>query len=67
MTATIDRAQREALLIEAVKLISEDAVIIPTHLQVDAMAFADGLTGIREPALGAPGGTVWNTWEWKWR
>jgi peptide/nickel transport system substrate-binding protein len=67
MTATVDRAQREALLIEAVKLISEDAVIIPTHLQVDAMAFADGLTGIREPALGAPGGTVWNTWEWKWR
>jgi peptide/nickel transport system substrate-binding protein len=67
MTATIDKAQREALLIEAVKLISEDAVIIPTHLQVDAMAFADGLTGIREPALGAPGGTVWNTWEWKWR
>jgi peptide/nickel transport system substrate-binding protein len=67
MIGTIDRAQREALLIEALRLIAEDAVIIPTHLQVDAMAYADGLLGIREPALGTPGGSIWNTWEWRWR
>src|SRR5262249_54277365 len=38
MMGTIDRAQREALLIEAVQAISLDAVIVPTHFQVDAMA-----------------------------
>jgi len=67
MIGTVDRAQREALLIEAVQAIAQDAVIVPTHFQVDAMAYADGLTGIREPALGTPGGSVWNTWEWRWR
>lgn len=65
--ATIDRPKREALLIDLLVAMSSDAVILPTHLQVDAAAHADGLVGIREPALGASGGTVWNTWEWRWR
>jgi peptide/nickel transport system substrate-binding protein len=63
---TIDEREREPLLVEAVSTIAADAVIVTTHLQVIGTAYAAGLQGLREPSLGAPGGTVWNTWEWRW-
>jgi peptide/nickel transport system substrate-binding protein len=67
MLGTVDRGQRETLLVEALKALSADANVVTTHLQVNVTAYVDGLLGLREPGLGAPGGTVWNTWEWHWR
>lgn len=63
---TIGDQEREPLLVEAVKAIAADAVIATTHLQVVGTAYAARLQGLREPSLGAPGGTLWNTWEWRW-
>jgi len=62
---TIDVKEREALLVEALKVMTEDAVVTPTHLQVEVMAYAAGLTGPSEPsAVGRA--FLWNTWQWRW-
>jgi peptide/nickel transport system substrate-binding protein len=62
---TIDTKEREILLVEALKVMTEDAVVTPTHLQVEVMAYAAGITGPSEPSA-AGRAFLWNTWQWRW-
>ncbi len=60
---TVDPKEREPLLVEALKVMTEDAVVTPIILQPRAVAYRNGLTGPREPWVDE-GAIVWNIWEW---
>jgi peptide/nickel transport system substrate-binding protein len=62
---TVDPREREPLLVEGIKLMTEDAVVTPTHLQPRAVAYRHGLTGPREPWVDERS-IIWNIWEWRW-
>jgi peptide/nickel transport system substrate-binding protein len=66
VTATIDPKQSEAVLIEALQVMTADAAVTPTHLQPQAMAYRAGLTGSIPPWVGESA-QIWNAWEWRWR
>ncbi len=61
---TVDAKEREPLLVEALKVMTEDAVVTPIILQPRAVAYRNGLTGPREPWVDE-GAIVWNIWEWR--
>jgi peptide/nickel transport system substrate-binding protein len=63
---TVDPKQREPLLIEALKTMTADAVVVPTHLQPRAMARRSDLVGPRDNS-GNGGALVWNIWDWRWQ
>jgi peptide/nickel transport system substrate-binding protein len=65
-TATIDAKEREGLLIEALKIMTADAAVTPTHLQPQAMAFRAGLVGPKQPWVN-DSAQIWNPWEWRWQ
>jgi peptide/nickel transport system substrate-binding protein len=62
---TVDVKEREPLLVEAIKVMTEDAVVNPIILQPRAVAYRNGLAGPREPWVDE-GAIVWNIWEWRW-
>jgi ABC-type transport system substrate-binding protein len=62
---TVDSREREPLLVEGIRLMTEDAVVTPTHLQPRAVAYRHGLTGPREPWVDERA-IIWNIWEWRW-
>jgi peptide/nickel transport system substrate-binding protein len=62
---TVDPREREPLLVEGIRLMTEDAVVTPTHLQPRAVAYRHGLTGPREPWVDERA-IIWNIWEWRW-
>jgi peptide/nickel transport system substrate-binding protein len=66
VTATIDAKEREALLVEALKVMTADAAVTPTHLQPQAMAYRAGLIGPKEPWVGESA-QIWSPWEWRWQ
>jgi peptide/nickel transport system substrate-binding protein len=63
---TVDPREREAYLIEALRAMTADAVVTPTHLQPRAIAVRTGLFGAVHPWVGEPS-PVWNSWEWQWK
>jgi ABC-type transport system substrate-binding protein len=63
---TVDPKEREPLLVEALRAMTEDTVVTPTHLQPRALAYRRSLTGPREPWVDQ-GAILWNIWEWRWR
>jgi peptide/nickel transport system substrate-binding protein len=63
---TIDPRQREPILVEALKIMTADAAVTPTHMQPEAVAYRAGLTGPRQPAA-EQSGQMWNPWELRWR
>jgi ABC-type transport system substrate-binding protein len=62
---TIESGERGRLLVEALKIMTEDAVVIPVLLEPRALAYRRGLAGPREPWVEASA-TLWNVWEWRW-
>ena len=62
---TVDAREREPVLVEALKVMTEDAVVTPVHLQPRAVAYRKGLTGPREPWVD-DNAIMWNIWEWRW-
>ncbi len=66
VTATIDPKEREGILVEALRAMTADAAVTPTHLQPQAMAYRAGLTGPKQPWVGESA-QIWNPWEWRWR
>lgn len=54
-----------ALLVEALKAMTADAVVTVTHLQPRAVAYRRGLTGPKETWVGESA-LIWNSWEWRW-
>ncbi len=63
---TFDLGKREPLLVEALKLMTADAAVTPTHMQPEAVAYRAGLTGPRQPSA-EQGGELWNAWELRWK
>jgi hypothetical protein len=63
---TLDLKEREGILVEALKAMTADAVITPTHLQTRAMAYRAGLSGPKQPWVGESA-LIWNSWEWQWK
>jgi ABC-type transport system substrate-binding protein len=64
--ATPEDREREAHLVDALKIMTADAVVTPTHLQPRTIVHRRGLTGLKEPWAGQ-GAIVWNIYEWEWR
>jgi peptide/nickel transport system substrate-binding protein len=62
---TFDLGQRESLLVEALKIMTTDAAVTPTHMQPEAMAYRAGLTGTKQPSA-EQSGQLWNPWELRW-
>ncbi|HZT08842.1 MAG TPA: peptide ABC transporter substrate-binding protein [Chloroflexota bacterium] len=66
MLGSIDPHEREGLLIDALKVMTDDAAVTPTHIQPAPTAYSAGLSGPKEPsAVGTA--TLWNVWEWQWQ
>jgi peptide/nickel transport system substrate-binding protein len=62
---TVDPKERDPLIVAALKAMTDDAVVTPTHLQPRVMAYRKGLTGPREP-WADDRAMIWNIWEWHW-
>jgi ABC-type transport system substrate-binding protein len=62
---TVDTRQREPLIVEALKAMTADAMVVPTHLQPRVMAHRADLVGPKENGQNG-GALVWNIWEWHW-
>jgi peptide/nickel transport system substrate-binding protein len=62
---TPDLKAREALLVDALRAMTADAVVNVTDLQPRAIAHRAGLVGPRPPWSGE-GAFTWNAWEWGW-
>jgi ABC-type transport system substrate-binding protein len=63
---SVDPKEREPLLVEALKVMTEDAVVTPAFLQPRAVAYRQGLVGPLEPWVDE-GALLWNIWEWRWQ
>jgi peptide/nickel transport system substrate-binding protein len=64
---TIDRGEREALLVQALQLMMDDAVVTLTHQQPGTMAATAGLVGPELPDDAVAAGALWNVGQWQWR
>src|SRR5687768_14476645 len=62
---TVPFQERERYLIDAMKVMTSDAVVTPTHLQPRVMAYPARFSGIKEPPT--PAGYIINPWEWRWQ
>jgi peptide/nickel transport system substrate-binding protein len=63
-STSLDRAERGNAIVQALKIVTEDAGKIPLSYRADALAFRKGLVG---PGARWPGqGDVWNIHEWRW-
>jgi len=65
VVSTVPLQERERYLVDAMRVMTQDAVVIPTHLQPRVMAFPTNLAGVKEPP--APAGYIENPWEWRWQ
>ncbi len=66
MLGSIDPREREGLLVDALRVMTEDAAVTPTHVQPAPTAYRAGLVGPTEPSTVGTA-TLWNIWEWQWR
>jgi peptide/nickel transport system substrate-binding protein len=64
--STIDATEREGILADALRVMTTDAAVNPTHLQPQAMAYRSGLVGPRQPWVNESA-QIWNPWEWRWQ
>lgn len=62
---SMDDRERETHLIEALRVMQEDAVVTLTHLQPDIMAYRTGLEGVQQASVVGVS-AFWNVWEWHW-
>ncbi len=62
---SVDPGERQELLIQALRIMQDDAVVTLTHLQPDVIAYGEGLVGPLQPALVGTS-DMWNLWEWHW-
>jgi peptide/nickel transport system substrate-binding protein len=64
---SIDRREREGLLVTALQLMMDDAVVTLTHLQPGVMASSTDIVGPELPDLAVAAGALWNVGQWKWK
>jgi len=62
---TLDRGQRDQLMIQMMRLVNEDVGVIPLYYNPDTIAHVGALKG---PTTSAPDTLrEWNVYEWEWR
>jgi peptide/nickel transport system substrate-binding protein len=64
--ASIERREREDYLIEGIRVMMDDAMVVLTHLPPDVMAHDANLIGPTSPAV-VDTSRIWNVWEWRWK
>jgi peptide/nickel transport system substrate-binding protein len=64
--ASVDAREREGYLIDAIRIMMDDAMVVLTHLQAEVMAHHADLVGPTEPAV-VRTSRIWNVWEWEWK
>jgi peptide/nickel transport system substrate-binding protein len=64
---TIDRGEREGLLVQALQMMMDDAVVTLTHLQPGVMASSAGVVGPELPDDAVAAGALWNVGQWQWK
>ena len=62
---SVDRREREGFLVDALKVMTEDAVVTLTHLQPEVFVYRAGLAGPLQPSVVGTS-SFWNVWEWRW-
>jgi peptide/nickel transport system substrate-binding protein len=62
---TIDRRERDGLLVQALQLMMDDAVVTLTHLQPGVMASSADIAGPELPDLAVAAGALWNVGQWQ--
>jgi peptide/nickel transport system substrate-binding protein len=63
---SIDAKEREGWLIEAIRVMMDDAMVVLTHVTPDLMAYNPTLVGPAQPAV-VDTSRIWNVWEWRWK
>jgi ABC-type transport system substrate-binding protein len=63
---SIDPKEREGYLIEASKVMIDDAMVVLTHVMPDVMAYNGDLVGPAESAVTYTS-RIWNVWEYRWK
>jgi peptide/nickel transport system substrate-binding protein len=61
-----DQKEREGWLVQALKIMQDDAMVTLTHLNADVMAYSAGIVGPQEQAV-VNTSRIWNVWEWRWK
>jgi peptide/nickel transport system substrate-binding protein len=64
--ASPDPREREGYLIEGIRIMMDDAMVVLTHLQAEVIAHHADLVGPVEPAV-IRTSRIWNIWEWEWK
>jgi ABC-type transport system substrate-binding protein len=64
---TIDRTEREGLLIQALQVMTADAVVSLTHQQPGVIAYNADAVGPEMPDDAVAVGPLWNISEWRWK
>jgi peptide/nickel transport system substrate-binding protein len=64
--ASVDVKEREGHLIDGIRIMMDDAMVVLTHLQAEVMAHDADLVGPTEPAV-VRTSRIWNIWEWEWK
>jgi peptide/nickel transport system substrate-binding protein len=63
---SIDPTEREGWLVDAIKIMMDDAMVVLTHITPDVMAYKADLVGPTQPAV-VDTSRIWNVWEWRWK
>jgi peptide/nickel transport system substrate-binding protein len=64
---TIDRNARTGLLIQALQIMMDDAVVSLTHQQPSVMAYNANAMGPEMPDDAVAVGALWNVGQWRWK
>ncbi len=64
--ASVDPKEREGYLVDAIRIMMDDAMVVLTHLQAEVLAHNAALVGPMEPPVERTS-RIWNIWEWEWR
>jgi peptide/nickel transport system substrate-binding protein len=62
---TLDREERIRSIVQATRIISEEAAVIPLYYTPSVLSYAAGLTGVNVRSLNVD--PEWNVYEWEFR
>lgn len=65
VVTTVPLPERERYLVEAMKVMTADAAVVPTHLQPAVMAYPAELRGIKPAPMANI--DIWDPWQWRWQ
>ncbi len=61
---SIEPKEREGYLVDALRIMQDDAMVTLTHITPDVMAHSPAVEGPKDTAV-EPTSRIWNIWEWR--